>query len=553
MIPSVNFTPSRHFCFAALVTGFAATIIMLVYRQKVRSLSSEELRSDTQREIVDLYFSTTGNPAHLGHMHAVALAAQKVVQEGYQIGKVKIVLSDEAYAKTKVEMVNLSIARHNQNQSPGEQQELPRILIPRETRIKFLKAAIQQAKDESVFDKDLLIDDDPSPFERNRKVFHVRGGDYIEERGESEYVVIVIRDEELPDWVAESIKNRPNIFVVKNSNPSATYSSSKIQNGAYNQLPESVREEFRKLRKDPLKVQEIQTSRNSPMVAPEQLKKLTVENLDLVDQGFYLNSQDVQINLKPAEELAVTTKSYLISSLLPSNLSSDKKTVIEVINTDSLHAAKIRIDEGEKVAVLNFASPIEPGGGFSEGTMAQEESLCYASPELSAFFTRENYQGGEGFYLLKAKEGYAPTDHLIHTPNVAISRGTQESGYPLLDIPFHVGIISAAAPCRPRLTHDGKYANPADEDYLQKCIITQLTVACEEGYDSIILGAFGCGAFKNPPKEVAKIYHDVITSHFPKAFKAIVFAVIDDTQGRGAHNPQGNYQPFKDIFLTTDV
>ncbi len=64
----------------------------------------------------------------------------------------------------------------------------------------------------------------------------------------------------------------------------------------------------------------------------------------------------------------------------------------------------------------------------------------------------------------------------------------------------------------------------------------------------MVLTAFGCGAFLNPPETVAKIYKRVIENKFQGVFKKITFAVINDHNTGKAHNPKGNFKPFKEIL-----
>ncbi len=81
---------------------------------------------------------------------------------------------------------------------------------------------------------------------------------------------------------------------------------------------------------------------------------------------------------------------------------------------------------------------------------------------------------------------------------------------------------------------------------MTRTIYTQLKAAYVSGYDAVVLGAFGCGAFQNPPDAVAEICHQVIETYFKGAFKKIVLAILDG--GTHKHNPKGNIQPFKSYF-----
>jgi uncharacterized protein (TIGR02452 family) len=48
-----------------------------------------------------------------------------------------------------------------------------------------------------------------------------------------------------------------------------------------------------------------------------------------------------------------------------------------------------------------------------------------------------------------------------------------------------------------------------------------------EGHDSVVLSAFGCGAFMNPPSHIAELFHDVIEENqYRHKFAYIGFAII---------------------------
>jgi uncharacterized protein (TIGR02452 family) len=64
-----------------------------------------------------------------------------------------------------------------------------------------------------------------------------------------------------------------------------------------------------------------------------------------------------------------------------------------------------------------------------------------------------------------------------------------------------------------------------------------------------VLSAFGCGAYGTPPKEMARLFHEVIESKkYKGVFKKIVFAIINLPSTNGDHNPEGNFKPFSDEF-----
>ena len=86
--------------------------------------------------------------------------------------------------------------------------------------------------------------------------------------------------------------------------------------------------------------------------------------------------------------------------------------------------------------------------------------------------------------------------------------------------------------------------------------IHTITLFCTQyiGHDAIVLSAFGCGAFCNPPTTVAQLFWEVISSEYaggvekPKTYRQIVFAIFDDHNANRRHNDEGNLIPFQRRF-----
>jgi uncharacterized protein (TIGR02452 family) len=151
----------------------------------------------------------------------------------------------------------------------------------------------------------------------------------------------------------------------------------------------------------------------------------------------------------------------------------------------------------------------------------------------------------------------------ILTPDVTVFRDSFDQSFALLEEPFQISILSSAAPhdlksIKTNVRLQGKDQNSEEyrtiknaisaevEQQAKKAIINQLSVAYDGGYECVVLGAFGCGAFKIPPTIIAPLYKEVIKTYFSGAFKKIVFAIIDDA--KEDHNPEGNLKPFQDLF-----
>lgn len=202
-----------------------------------------------------------------------------------------------------------------------------------------------------------------------------------------------------------------------------------------------------------------------------------------------------------------------------------------------LHAlsnTEIRIEEGtsfavakrfagnSRVAVLNFANPHYPGGGVASGAMAQEECLCRSS-NLYPCLNREPVL--TDFYRYhREKTDYFFSDRLIYTRDVTVFK--DDSLLPQY-LPreewFRVDVITCAAP----FLAQRKYTNRAALKQTFKSRIRNiLETAIDNGAEVLVLGAFGCGAFKNPPEVVAAAFREVLQEgRYHSAFQKVVFAI----------------------------
>ena len=282
----------------------------------------------------------------------------------------------------------------------------------------------------------------------------------------------------------------------------------------------------------------------------ETLCAMTQDNLRLIAQKFYTvckNNAEVRCALRSGDELCQVSECFEAQASVTIERCY-KQMDVTVVNEDFLDAATKEAGYG-KVAVISFGSPIEAGGGFEEGTKGQEEDLCYRS-DLAGFMHDQVYNK-----FGTNKQLYPLHNRVLHTPDVTVFRASYAKSHALLTEPFRVGVLTVPSPVKPTLTGIGTefvdYASDEDKQKIRNLIITQLYVAYLKNYDRVILGAFGCGAFKNPPQAVAKIYKDVIQEFFQGAFKKIVFAILDDHASQDLHNPTGNFQPFQKCFQTS--
>ncbi len=185
-----------------------------------------------------------------------------------------------------------------------------------------------------------------------------------------------------------------------------------------------------------------------------------------------------------------------------------------------------------RIAVLNFASATNPGGGVTKGSSAQEESLCRCSTLYPCLNTGELF--GKFYKMHRDGKNLRYTDTCIYTPDITVIKS--DINFPKL-LPeekwFNVDVITCAAPNLRRKPYNAM--NPGNAEPIQISDKELLEIHKKRGMhilnitafnraDIIILGAFGCGAFRNNPSVVARAYKEILPEYSPY-FKKIVFAV----------------------------
>lgn len=267
----------------------------------------------------------------------------------------------------------------------------------------------------------------------------------------------------------------------------------------------------------------------------------------LANQGGYMSPKGEQIRIHNQEEMVNGTKFYGKKVVNDYDAIPRYETEVKVIDKDCIYAAKDLIDRGFNPCMLNMASFSTPGGGVMKGSSAQEENIFRRSNIFKSLY--QFHSIGENLGIEQREERY-PLDYNfggIYTPHVTIFKGGSDTRYTLLEEPFEVAVVSVSAVKNPTLKN-GKL-EPWVIDTTKSKIRQIFDIALENGHDSLVLSAFGCGAYKTPPTEMAKLFKEVIESKkYKGAFKAIHFAIINLPSTNGKHNPEGNFQPFKDIL-----
>lgn len=233
-------------------------------------------------------------------------------------------------------------------------------------------------------------------------------------------------------------------------------------------------------------------------------------------------------------------KDVVYPTLIENN---SKKTKIVISKSKTFDAARKYTDG--RTTVLNFASATTPGGGVTKGSSAQEECLCRCS---TLYPTLTNERCWKEFYL-PHRENLNPlhNDDIIWTPDVVVFK---DDNYNKLDRKDwkKISVITCAAPnLREKSVDifnvDEPLKKPISDKELfnihYKRAMKIFAVAAKKQVENLVIGAFGCGAFKNEPCVVAKAWKKAIENfNYPMIFE---FAIYDSKYSN-------NYEIFKKVF-----
>lgn len=239
---------------------------------------------------------------------------------------------------------------------------------------------------------------------------------------------------------------------------------------------------------------------------------ISKKNLKIFKSGYYiLGSTQINVNNVKSE-----SKEYK-AIISRKNVVLSNETKVSFSNLDTIEATRKFTSQSKTVCILNFASAKHPGGGFMNGSLAQEEMLCYKSNLYND--------------LVKHKDLYIwSTQNLnhglykswaIYSESVVVFRDNDLK----LCGPSTINVITCPAVNKnvaiKKYTSDKIY-----QEMYNRCRFI-LDVAIENNQKNIILGAFGCGVFGNDPKDVANIFYDLfIKEDYLKYFANIEFAIL---------------------------
>lgn len=233
------------------------------------------------------------------------------------------------------------------------------------------------------------------------------------------------------------------------------------------------------------------------------------------------------------------------------------ETKVAVVNGDCLEVGKSMLDEGLNPAVLNMANAFRPGGGVINGARAQEECIFRRSNLFMSLYRYDSYHNlifetmtddFADFGMIE--QGYPMDENFggIYSGNVTVFK---DGNYDRMEDVYQTAFITVAAlnisyavRFRERdFLCDGLLNDEAIRITKNK-IRTIYRIGVLHGHDSLVLGAWGCGAFGNPPEQMAQLFMEVLDEdEFKGRYKDIRFAIIEDHNSRGR-----NFLSFKNVI-----
>ena len=283
---------------------------------------------------------------------------------------------------------------------------------------------------------------------------------------------------------------------------------------------------------------------HDPAIAAKKARNVDVyqETMNICRAGGY-DTANGYVDLPPLADVLAASKFYDNPPRVDGKPTVGT-TILDAVNADCIDVTRDLVAQGYNPIMLNMANRHTPGGGVLNGARAQEESLFRQSNLCVSLYQYSDYHAG--LLGLAKGDGSYPMDRNtggIYSGRVTFFRTSQRQGDKLVDTPFECAVVSVAAINRPDLNAQGRLV-PWAVEATEKKIRTMLRIGLVHGHDAIVLGAWGCGAFHNPPEHMAEIFNAVLHEpEFENKFKVVRFAVIEDHNSR-----HSNYAPFDHQF-----
>jgi len=284
------------------------------------------------------------------------------------------------------------------------------------------------------------------------------------------------------------------------------------------------------------------------------MKNVFDEIVKLVKDGGYTYTDNATnevkfVSLDLDADLIKNTKLY--SKEIHPAANNKYITRFSVLNEDCLSIAKKTVSEGNEVCLLNMASQRNPCGSVMSGEGAQEEYISICSDYYRSLFqfawNKEKY----GKYGIEKRPGesYPIDDNFggVYSPNVTFFREKKGPNDYTITKSWKSNIIAVPAVDSPNCVERNgkKYIEDDILPTIKNRIRTIFRIAIDNKQINLVLSAWGCGAYKNPPEHIAILFREILNEEeFIGAFSKVIFAIID------ADVQNSNYKIFRKVFIS---
>lgn len=188
-------------------------------------------------------------------------------------------------------------------------------------------------------------------------------------------------------------------------------------------------------------------------------------------------------------------------------------TKIQLIEGDTFTVAK----QFKNACCLNFASNKYVGGAYTIPAIKAQEEDLFRRSNLPTLMDNDIVKS---FYPLVGLQGF-------YCPCVIVNKDSDLE----FQTPFETSVITLPAVRNPKV---------GEEQLIRDKNRRVLQIAVDNRVKTLILGAFGCGVFRNAPIFIAQNFKDLLNNEFKNVFETVIFA-IPDAEGK-------NYKTFEQVI-----
>ncbi|GGO25493.1 TIGR02452 family protein [Micromonospora parathelypteridis] len=250
-----------------------------------------------------------------------------------------------------------------------------------------------------------------------------------------------------------------------------------------------------------------------------RLREIARQTVEIADSGHYRNGAGDEVGIGELVRAAVAgTRLHLPDEVPAVGNAEPGGGRVEVTYESTLQAAR-RL--APAAACLVFASAKNPGGGFLGGAKAQEESVARSSALYPCLLAAPEF-----YAFHREQRDLRYSDRVIFSPDVPVFRDDKGN---LLDQPYTTSFLTAAAPNLGAILRNQPEHVADVPAVLARRARRVLEVAAAHGHRTLVLGAWGCGVFRNDPATVADAFAYALRE--VDRFDHVVFAIHDNLPG----------------------